>query len=125
EGRVSGVLRKAGGSLIAAAGAVLLVSIFLDLVPGDPVDAILGEQAREADRAALRAALHLDDPLPSRLWRFAKEAATLELRSSVPPFQDRVFERIADALPRTTLLALAALAIALLIAFPLGLLGAV
>src|SRR5690606_22793606 len=70
------LVRKTAGSLVAALGAVLLVSVFLDLVPGDPVDAILGEQAREADRAELRRALHLDEPLALRLVRFARDAAT-------------------------------------------------
>lgn len=121
---MSAALRKAAGALVAALGAVILVSVFLDLVPGDPIDAILGEQARETDRESLRAALHLDEPLALRLWYFARDAATLELRSSVPPFQDRVFDRIADALPNTLLLACASLAIALLVAFPLGVLGA-
>jgi peptide/nickel transport system permease protein len=84
------------------------------------VDAILGEQAREADRAELRRALHLDDPLAVRLVRFGAEALTLELRSSVPPFQDRVFTRIGEALPRTVLLATVAMLLALAIALPLG-----
>lgn len=122
---MSAILGKAAGSALAAIGAVLLVSVFLDLVPGDPVDAILGEQAREADRAELRRALHLDEPLPARLLRFARDAATLDLRSSVPPFQDRVFDRIGAALPRTVLLAAVSLLLALVIALPLGIAGAV
>ncbi len=117
-------LRKAFGTLIAALGAVILVSVFLDLVPGDPIDAILGEQARETDRASLRAALHLDESLSARLWYFARDAATLELTTSVPPFQDRVFSKIGDALPNTALLACVSLLVALLLAFPLGVLGA-
>jgi ABC-type dipeptide/oligopeptide/nickel transport system permease component len=121
---VKSLLRKVGGSAIAVAGAVLLVSVFLDLTPGDPVDAILGEQAREADRAELRRQLHLDEPLLARLGRFARDAATLELRSSVPPFQDRVFERIGTALPRTALLAAVSLLLALAIALPLGIASA-
>lgn len=121
---MNGSLRKIGGTLLAALGAVLLVSVFLDLIPGDPIDAILGEQARETDRASLRSSLHLDEPLTSRLWYFARDAATLELRSSVPPFQDRVFTRIAAALPNTVLLAGCSLLVALLVAFPLGVLAA-
>ncbi len=122
---IAPLARKAAGALLAALGAVVLVSLFLDLVPGDPIDAILGEQAREADRAALRAELHLDDPLPVRLLAFARDVATLELRTSVPPFQDEVFPRIAKALPNTALLAGAALLLALALAFPLGIAGAV
>lgn len=121
---MSGSLRKFGSTLLAAIGAVLLVSVFLDLIPGDPIDAILGEQARDTDRASLRQALHLDEPLAARLWYFARDTATLELRSSVPPFQDRVFTKIVDALPNTFLLAGFSLLVALLVAFPLGVLGA-
>jgi len=120
---VSRLLRKTGSALLSGIGAVLLVSVFLDLVPGDPIDAILGEQAQEADREALRRALHLDEPLATRLWIFARDAATLELRSSVPPFQDRVFDRIGEALPNTALLAGCALLVALAFALPLGLLA--
>lgn len=121
---MSDLLRKFGGTLVAAIGAVLLVSVFLDLIPGDPIDAILGEQARETDRASLRAALHLDQPLGTRLWHFTRDAATLELRSSVPPFQDRVFPKIGAALPNTVLLAGSSLLVALAVALPLGILGA-
>ncbi|HLV60421.1 MAG TPA: ABC transporter permease [Fredinandcohnia sp.] len=121
---MSRVVQKLVGTLLAAAGALVLVSLFLDLVPGDPVDAILGEQAMEADRAALRKALHLDEPLLLRLTFFVRDAATLELRSSVPPFQDRVFDRIADAFPRTALLAFTSLLFALALALPLGMAAA-
>lgn len=114
------VLRKAASSLLAAAGAVVLVSLFLDLVPGDPIDAILGEQAMEADRQALRDALHLDAPFTHRLGHFIADAVRLDLRSSVPPFQEKVFPRIAQAFPRTALLACLSLLFALSLAFPLG-----
>ncbi|AKU92157.1 ABC transporter permease [Vulgatibacter incomptus] len=118
------LLHKTAGTLLAALGAVFLVSIFLDLVPGDPIDAILGEQAQEADRAELRAALHLDDPLAMRLWSFARDTARLELRSSVPPFQERVFDTIGRAAPNTALLAGASLLVAILVALPLGVVAA-
>ena len=38
-------------------GVVSLVFLLLHLVPGDPVDVMLGEQALAADRAQLRAQL--------------------------------------------------------------------
>lgn len=121
---IRALLRRAFEAGSAALGAVLLVSLLLDLLPGDPIDALLGEQALETDRAALRASLGLDEPLPVRLAHFARDVATLQLRSSVPPFQAPVFAQIGRALPRTALLAGAALALALLLAFPLGVLSA-
>lgn len=117
---MSRIFRKLSGTLLAAVGALVLVSLFLDLIPGDPIDAILGEQAMEADREALREALHLDESFLVRLGHFVRDAATLDLRSSVPPFQARVFDRIADAFPRTALLALTSLLFAIAVALPLG-----
>jgi ABC-type dipeptide/oligopeptide/nickel transport system permease component len=112
--------RRSAGSLAAALGALVLVSLFLNLVPGDPVDVMLGEQAADVDRTALRHAVGLDLPWYAQLGRFAKDLATGELRTSLPPFQRKVLPQIATALPRTLLLAVAALAVALALALPLG-----
>ncbi len=110
-------LLGAAGSL---AGAFLLVSGFLFLVPGDPVDLLLGEQASAVDRDQLRSAMGLDLPWHAQLWAFARDFATFRLRTSVPPFQEAVWPRIASALPHTLLLTGAALGLALCIALPAG-----
>ena len=44
-------------------GVVTLVFLFLHAVPGDPVDVMLGETARAADKELLRAELGLDRPV--------------------------------------------------------------
>ena len=51
-------------------GVATLVFLMLHLVPGDPVDALLGEMALPADREALRHALHLDAPLWTQYLHF-------------------------------------------------------
>jgi peptide/nickel transport system permease protein len=43
-------------------GVITLVFFLTALVPGDPVDVMLGERATGADREALRASLGLDKP---------------------------------------------------------------
>jgi ABC-type dipeptide/oligopeptide/nickel transport system permease component len=113
-------MRRAVSALIAVVGALLLVSLFLNLVPGDPIDAMLGEQATEVDREALRRAVGLDQPWYLQLWTFTREFATGELRTSLPPFQKKVLPAIGEALPRTLLLTVASLFIAVVLAIPLG-----
>jgi peptide/nickel transport system permease protein len=116
--------KKAAGALVAAVGALLLVSLFLDLVPGDPVELMLGEQASTVNREALRHAVGLDLPAYAQVGRFVKGLATGELATSLPPFQDKVLPRIGRALPRTAVLAAASLLVALLVSVPLGALAA-
>lgn len=114
------MMRRLGSAVIALVGALLLVSLFLELVPGDPIEVMLGEQAATVDREALRRAVGLDRPWYEQTWVFTKQLATGELRTSLPPFQKKVLPQIATALPRTLLLAFASMVIAMLIALPLG-----
>jgi peptide/nickel transport system permease protein len=113
-------VRRVVSALVAVVGAVLLVSLFLHLVPGDPIDVMLGEQATQVDREALRRAVGLDQPWHVQLWAFTRDFMTGELRTSVPPFQRKVLPAFASALPNTLLLTVAALAIAVGLAIPLG-----
>ena len=113
-------MRRLASTAFAVVGAVVLVSLFLNLVPGDPVDVMLGEQASLVDREALRHAVGLDLPWYAQLWRFVRELATGELRSSLPPFQKAILPEIARALPHTLLLTVASLLVAIAVALPLG-----
>lgn len=117
-------MKKSAAVALAMVGALLLISLFLNLVPGDPVDIMLGEHAALVDRQALRHAVGLDQPWYGQLWSFSKSLVTGELRSSLPPFQKKVLPQIAAALPNTLLLAFAAMAIGVALALPLGVLAA-
>ena len=113
-------MKRAVSAAIAVVGALLLISLFLNLVPGDPIDVMLGEQSSEVDREALRHAVGLDQAWYTQLWTFTRDFATGELRTSLPPFQKKVLPAIGEALPRTLRLTLASLFIAVAIAIPLG-----
>jgi len=113
-------VRRLAGAPLAIAGSLILVSLFLNLVPGDPVEMMLGEQAPSVDREALRRSVGLDRPWYGQLWLFIRELATGNLRSSLPPFQRKILPQIWAALPNTLLLTFAAMAVAILIAIPLG-----
>jgi ABC-type dipeptide/oligopeptide/nickel transport system permease component len=117
-------VRRLGTTLVAIVGAVVLVSLFLNLVPGDPVEVMLGEQASNVDREALRRAVGLDRPWYGQLWMFTRDLVTGELRTSLPPFQNKVLPQIAAALPHTLLLTFTSLWVAVILAVPLGVFAA-
>jgi len=114
---------RLGSALVVMFGVCTLVFLLLHLVPGDPVDAMLGESARPADREALRHALGLDLPIAEQYGRYLIGLSRLDLGHS---FQDQrpVVDLLAERLPATLQLTVAALLLALALAIPLGVLAA-
>ena len=104
-------------------GAVTLVFLLIHVVPGDPVEAMLGETASSADKEALRRELGLDQPLRSQYVRFLAGLAAGDLGRSLYE-QATVTELILSRVPATLELTLAAMGVALLLAFPLGITAA-
>jgi peptide/nickel transport system permease protein len=100
-------------------GVVVLVFSLVHLVPGDPVEVMLGESSQPADRQALRAALGLDDPLPVQFGNYLAGLISLDMGASLHSRRP-VAELIAERFPATVELAVAALVVALAIALPLG-----
>jgi len=100
-------------------GVATLVFFLLHLVPGDPVDALLGETAMPADREALRQALHLNEPI---LYQYSDYLTGLLAGDWGTSLVDHrpVLERILERVPATTKLALASLLLAIVLALPLG-----
>jgi ABC-type dipeptide/oligopeptide/nickel transport system permease component len=111
-------------ALLTVFGVVSLLFVMVHLIPGDPVSAILGDQAAPEDRAALRVALRLDRPLPLQYLAFLGDIADGSLGHSFRMQGTSVAALITHALPFTLSLALGALSIALCIALPLGALAA-
>lgn len=107
-------------TLLAAATMVFVV---LHVVPGDPVEAMLGEMAQPADVAELRHELGLDRPLPSQYARFLAGLLRGDLGTSLA-YHAPVAGIVAARYPATLELSAAALAVALVVAIPLGLLAA-
>jgi peptide/nickel transport system permease protein len=112
-----------GSAALVVLGVCTLVFLLIHLVPGDPVEAMLGEGARPADQEALRAALGLDRPLAEQYLSYLARTATLDLGTSFS-YQRPVARLLAERIPATLELALAALALALAIALPLGVVAA-
>lgn len=116
---MSYLLRRLIYGLMTMAGVVLLVFLLIHLIPGDPVERLLGESARPADRQALTAALGLDQPLWRQLTTYVAGLSRGDLGDSLVSGQS-VGGLIALHLPATLQLAVAALAIAIVVAMPLG-----
>jgi peptide/nickel transport system permease protein len=104
-------------------GVLTLVFFLLHLIPGDPVDVMLGEQALPTDRAAMRAALGLERPLGVQYVTYLARTVSGDLGIS---FRQRrpVAAMIAERIAATVELMLGAMAVALGVALPLGLLAA-
>ena len=110
--------------LPAFLGAVTLIFFLIHLIPGDPVEVMLGETASPADKETLRQELGLDQPLLAQYLRFLSGLASGDLGDSLSQ-QGRVMDLILRRLPATLELTLAAMGIALMIALPLGIVAAV
>ena len=88
-------------------GVTLATFLMLHLTPGDPVTIMLGEFASASDVARLRAELGLDRPIVVQYLKFLGRAVRGDLGSSIRSRRP-VQEEIAERLPPTMVLALAA-----------------
>lgn len=106
-------------------GVSLIVFLMMTLTPGDPVEIMLADQRASAEQAEiLRHDLGLDRPIAERFFVFLGNAARGDFGVSF--FHRRpVFDVIAERLPATIELTLAALLLAVLVAVPLGVAAAV
>ena len=105
-------------------GVATLVFSLIHLVPGDPAQAMMGEGAAPQDVAELRKSLGLDQPLLTQYATFLSRAITGDLGNSFRTGQP-VTLMIAERVPATAELAVAAMIVAVVIAIPLGVIAAV
>lgn len=114
------VAARLARAALTVLGVVTLVFLLVRLIPGDPVDAILGDQAAPEDRAALRHALRLDRPVLEQYVAFLGDVANGSLGMSFRQRDATVSSLVLDVLAPTILLALSALCVAWVVAIPLG-----
>jgi len=108
---LSSVLARMAGALAVLLVLATLVFLALRLLPGDPAALVLGEQADEQARAALRQRLDLDAPLFVQYARFIRGLARFDLGESLSRPGVGAFDEVARALGPTA--ALAGLAVAI------------
>ena len=105
-------------------GVSTLVFFIIHLVPGDPVDILLGETALDVNKQVLRQALHLDKPIFVQYGYYVWNLIHGDLGTSLVTNKP-VLPTILSRYPATLQLSIAAMIIAMLIALPLGVLAAV
>jgi peptide/nickel transport system permease protein len=119
SGRLGFIGRRAGHLFIVLMLLSLGTFLMLELLPGNLVDALLGDNARPEDIAILQAQLGLDRPLHERFLSWLGSALQGDLGRS-PLSGEAVTEAIAHRLPVSLQVMALAQVLALLIALPLG-----
>ncbi len=123
--KASHVARRVLESIPLAVAMVILVFIFVRLMPGDPVDIMMGSAGNVSQEQieAMRAQAGLDQPLPVQLWRFLRGAVRGDLGFSLVQRRP-VWPLLMETFPATIELALGALVFALLLGLAVGILSA-
>ncbi|KOG86836.1 peptide ABC transporter permease [Streptomyces varsoviensis] len=116
---LSFAVRRLGRFAVSLWVVVTAAFVMIHLIPGDPVRSALGMTAPVAAVNARRHALGLDDGLLTQYWHYLRSLAAGDFGTSM--LSDLpVSRQIADRLPATAQLALAAFAVAMVIAVPVG-----
>lgn len=100
-------------------GVLCLTFALLHMVPGDPVDVMLGESASPADRDMLKVQLGLDQPLHIQFSQYVLNILKGDFGVSIHT-QIPITQLLSRAYPATLILAVTALSIGILVGIPLG-----
>ncbi len=114
------LLRKLAALVPTLLGVTLAAFALIRLIPGDPVEIMVGERRLDADaHAALMSQLGLDQPLPVQYGRYVLQLLRGDLGTSLVT-REPVAAEFAVLFPATVELAATALLLALLLGLPLG-----
>ncbi|HEX8863889.1 MAG TPA: ABC transporter permease [Actinomycetes bacterium] len=115
-------VRRVAQGFLVIFGVTIMVFVFTRMV-GDPVKVMLPLEASPQERAAFKHQLGLDRSIPVQFASYVGQLARGDLGTSL--WQRRpAIDIVLEALPRTLELVLAAIALAVLLAIPLGVLAA-
>jgi len=118
------IIRRFLQMIPIAFGILTLVFSLIHLIPGDPARQIAGENAREEDVQAVRKALGLDQPLWAQYVSYLSHVVRGDFGRSFQT-NEAVSKQIAQRYPATIQLAFGSMFVALLVAFPLGVISAI
>ncbi len=117
------IVKRLFGMVVVVFLVLTIAFIIVRLAPGDPAALMLGPDATPEDAAALRARLGLDQPIIVQYLAFIVHAAQGDLGQSIF-FHRPVLEVLAGRAEPTVFLTLFSLAIALIVATPIGIYAA-
>ena len=121
------LLRRLASGALAILGVSILVFLLLHMVPGDPVDHLVGGEATAEQRQQIEQCMGLDKSMPVQFVTFLGHIVdgTLGHQCPNPKNKPTVAARILEAMPHTALLAVAGMLVALVFALPLGIIAAI
>jgi peptide/nickel transport system permease protein len=120
---VQTALRRVLAALPTLLGVLVVVFLVVHLIPGDPVRALLGDQATAEQVARTRQDLGLDRPLAVQFLDYLARLVQGDLGVSIASRQP-VADQILARLPSTATLAVAGVLVSVLIGVPLGIVSA-
>ena len=104
-------------------GLSILIFVVARVIPGDPARLALGFRATQEMVDIYRDRLHLNDPIPVQYWEFVKGLSKGDLGESTF-YNSPVSQNIADFLPATLELVIAAGVVMVVFGIPLGVIAA-
>jgi len=117
------LIKKLSSFATVIFGVLLLTFLLIHLVPGDPVEVMLGESASTADRSQLRADLGLDQPLIQQFGTYLVKLSQGDLGKSIHT-KTPIIEIVKTRYPATVKLALLSLLIGIALGVPMGIYAA-
>jgi peptide/nickel transport system permease protein len=114
---------RCAAALLTLVGALVLLFLLIQSVPGDPVTIMLGPRATPELRADYAAQMGLDRPVWDQLWRFISKVLTGDLGTDIITKRP-ILDLLLEALPNTLQLAGTALVLALTFGIALGIVAA-
>jgi peptide/nickel transport system permease protein len=105
-------------------GVITLSFFFIHMIPGDPIEIMLGDSARPSDQAQLRQELGLDQPLLKQYGIYLGNLVRLNFGQSIQS-QKPVLSEVLAHLPPSLELGMFSLLVSLVIGIPLGVVAAI
>jgi len=118
------IIKRLFGAVFVLFSISTIVFFLIHIIPGDPIEVMLGETARAADREALRHSLGLDLPIIQQWFIYLRGFFYFDLGTSLHSKQ-HVSQLLLEHIPPTLVLSFASLFIAIIISVPLGIVSAV
>jgi peptide/nickel transport system permease protein len=117
------IVARLFGSLAVVLGAVTLLFLILNWLPGDPATLVAGEDASAEAIERVRAQLGMGRPLGEQYWSYVRDLLSGDLGRSFVT-REPVLDRLLSQFPSTLTLTLAASLVAVVVGVGLGVVSA-
>ena len=118
------IIKRLFGAIFVLFSISTVVFFLIHIIPGDPVEVMLGETATASDREILRHSLGLDLPVIQQWFQYLHGFFYFDLGASLHSKQ-LVSQLLSEHITPTLILSFASLFVAVVISVPLGILSAV